>query len=100
MRPGSAGLLEPAPEDVERIVVAQPDGDQTTVAEIMAATNTDGWILTRHGKVLAEHYPRGMAPDTRHILMSVSKSLVGVVAGALTASGELDPAELRDRLRP
>jgi CubicO group peptidase (beta-lactamase class C family) len=73
--------------------VDQPDGDRTTVAEIMATTNTNGWILIRHGKVLAEHYPHGMAPDTRHILMSVSKSLVGVVAGALIANGELDPAK-------
>lgn len=90
---GPVAALESAPEDVERIVVAQPDGASATVAEIMAATNTDGWIVTRHGKVLAEHYPHGMAPDTRHILMSVSKSLVGVVAGALIASGELDPAK-------
>jgi CubicO group peptidase (beta-lactamase class C family) len=32
-----------------------------------------------------------MSPDTRHILMSVSKSLVGVVAGALVTGGDLDP---------
>lgn len=91
--PAPAAPLEAAPEDVGRIVVAQPDGSSMTVAELMAATDTDGWIVTRHGQVLAEHYPHGMAPDTRHILMSVSKSLVGVVAGALVASGELDPAQ-------
>jgi CubicO group peptidase (beta-lactamase class C family) len=34
-----------------------------------------------------------MVPDTRHILMSVSKSLMGVVAGALVASADLDPAK-------
>jgi CubicO group peptidase (beta-lactamase class C family) len=89
-----AAVLEPVPEEVARIVVAQPDGSRTTVGEVMAATDTDGWIVTRHGKVLTEHYPRGMAPETRHILMSVSKSLVGVVAGALIAGGELDPAKL------
>jgi CubicO group peptidase (beta-lactamase class C family) len=92
--PAAPVALEAAPEHVERIVVSQPEGNTTTVAEIMAATDTDGWIITRHGKVLAEYYPRGMAPDTRHILMSVSKSLVGVVAGVLMASGELDPAKL------
>ena len=86
--------LEAAPEAVEHVVVVHPEGSASTVAQIMSATDTDGWIVTRHGRVLAEHYPRGMAPDTRHILMSVSKSLVGVVTGALVASGELDPAEL------
>jgi CubicO group peptidase (beta-lactamase class C family) len=89
-----AAGLEAAPEAVEGTVVAQPEGSSTTVAEIMAATDTEGWIVTRHGQVMAEHYPHGMAPDTRHILMSVSKSLVGVVAGALIASGELDPVKL------
>ena len=91
---GPTAALEPAPEALEGVDVAEPDGSSTTVAAIMAATDTDGWIVTRHGQVLAEHYPRGMAPDTRHILMSVSKSLVGVVAGALMASDELEPAEL------
>ena len=56
----------------------------------MAATATDGWIVTQHGKVLAEHYYGGMAPDTPHLLMSVSKSLIGMVAGALVGNGALD----------
>ncbi len=51
----------------------------------MAATATDGWIVIQHGKVVAEQYYGGMVPDTAHLLMSVSKSLIGMVAGALPA---------------
>jgi CubicO group peptidase (beta-lactamase class C family) len=76
---------------VEEFIVRQHDGSCLTVADIMAATDTDGWIVARHGRVLAEHYPQRMPPQTMHILMSVSKSLVGTVAGALIAAGELDP---------
>ena len=43
------------------------------------------------GALMAEHYPRGMDPGTRHLLMSVSKSLVGVVIGAMVASGAARP---------
>ena len=52
----------------------------------MASTATDGWIVVQHGKVVAEHYYGGMVPDTSHLLMSVSKSLIGMVAGALFAT--------------
>ena len=40
--------------------------------------------------MLAEEYPNGMPLQTPHLLMSVSKSLVGIVAGALVAGGLLD----------
>ena len=56
----------------------------------MAATATDGWIVTHHGKVLAEQYYGGMTADTSHLLMSVSKSLIAMVAGALVGNGALD----------
>ena len=56
----------------------------------MAATATDGWIVTQRGQVLEEQYYGEMAADTSHLLMSVSKSLIGQVAGALAGSGALD----------
>jgi hypothetical protein len=68
---------------------------RTTVGEVMAATVTDGWMVVRHGKVLAEHYYGGMTADSSHLLMSVSKSLVAMVVGALVSGGTVDPdAEL------
>lgn len=66
------------------------NGKRTTVGDVMAATATDGWIVTQHGKVLEEHYYSGMAADTPHLLMSVSKSLIGAVVGALAGDHGLD----------
>jgi CubicO group peptidase (beta-lactamase class C family) len=57
----------------------------------MAATDTDGWMVLQHGKLLAEHYDGGMHADSSHILMSVSKSLVAMVLGALVSNGVLNP---------
>ena len=91
--PGPPAELTDASAPVGDIIVGHPDGTSSTVAEIMAATNTDGWIVTHNGRMVAEHYFRGMAPGTRHLLMSVSKSLVGVLAGSLIESGQLDPHE-------
>lgn len=67
------------------------NGRRTTVGDVMAATVTDGWIVTQHGKVLAEHYYGGMTADSSHLLMSVSKSLVAMVVGALVSNGTVDP---------
>lgn len=92
--PGPLAELSDASASVGEIIVGHQDGTSSTVAEIMAATNTDGWIVSHNGRMVAEHYSQGMAPGTRHLLMSVSKSLVGVVAGSLIASGQLDPHQL------
>ena len=61
-----------------------------TVGETMAATNTDGWMVVHDGQVVAEQYAGAMDPATRHLLMSVSKSLVGILVGALVGEGALD----------
>lgn len=66
------------------------NGRRTTVGDVMAATATDGWIVVHQGKLLTEQYYSGMTPDTSHLLMSVSKSLVGMVAGNLVSNGALD----------
>lgn len=60
------------------------------VGDIMAMTATDGWMFTHRGVVLREEYSDGMAAHSPHLLMSVSKSLVGSVAGSLAASGLLN----------
>lgn len=71
------------------------NGRRTTVGDVMAATLTDGWMVTQHGKVLGEFYYGGMHADSSHLLMSVSKSLIGMVVGALVSAGTVNPdAEL------
>ncbi|MGH3198993.1 MAG: serine hydrolase domain-containing protein, partial [Streptosporangiaceae bacterium] len=42
-------------------------------------------------QLVAERYDAGMTAATRHLLMSVSKSIVGCVAGVLAGRGLLDP---------
>jgi len=82
------------------VAVRLHDGSASSVGAVMAATDTDGWIVLHDGRVLAEEYPRGMAPDACHLLMSVSKSLVGTVAGALVATGTLDVDQLLSHYVP
>jgi len=90
-RGGPVAQLPSATTLVSDIAFHDPSsGRRRTVGDVMASTATDGWIVVRHGKVVAEQYYGGMLPDTSHILMSVSKSLVGMVVGALAGAGSLD----------
>jgi CubicO group peptidase (beta-lactamase class C family) len=61
-----------------------------TVSEFLERSSTDGFIVLHRGKIVAEALPN-MAPSTRHILFSVSKSVTGTLAGVLVAEGLLDP---------
>ncbi|MGP5390580.1 serine hydrolase domain-containing protein [Glutamicibacter arilaitensis] len=61
-----------------------------TVRGVMHATNTDAVLVMHNGRVLWEKYNNTMTSMTDHLLMSVSKTLVGSVAGALCDAGLLD----------
>jgi CubicO group peptidase (beta-lactamase class C family) len=91
---GTGGIAE-LPEAVRSlrdVVVPRLDGSHTTVGAVVATTYTDGFMVMHEGRVIAEEYPAGMAPDALHLVMSVTKSLVGSVAAVLVDQGVLDPA--------
>ncbi|HJQ06269.1 MAG TPA: serine hydrolase [Nocardioides sp.] len=85
---GAVATWPVAPAPLADLLVAPELG---TVADVVAATETDAWMVVHDGRVLAEEYVAPMTPATRHLLMSVSKSVVGVTAGALVDRGLLDP---------
>jgi CubicO group peptidase (beta-lactamase class C family) len=72
-------------------VVVDDDGGPVSVAEVLRRTYTDGLLVLHDGDVVHEEYFNGMGPNTHHLLMSVSKSLTGTLAGILVADGRLRP---------
>jgi CubicO group peptidase (beta-lactamase class C family) len=75
-------------------------GRELTVGEMLADTDTDGFLVLHRGKVISEQYFNGMTPDTPHLLMSVSKSIVGAVAGVLAGQGLLDVSAPVEKIVP
>ncbi len=93
--PISRGAEPPPPllrriEPVADLHCWDVDGERTTVGAIMKATETDGWMVLHDGQLLAEEYAGAMEPATLHLLMSVSKSIVGILVGALAGKGALN----------
>jgi CubicO group peptidase (beta-lactamase class C family) len=73
---------------------------ELTVAEMLEETYTDGFLVLHQGRVVAEHYFNGMAPDVPHLLMSVSKSVTSAVAGVLAGQGLLRASAAVEEIVP
>nr|POF26074.1 6-aminohexanoate-dimer hydrolase [Quercus suber] len=56
----------------------------------LSQTATDGLVVLSQGELVFEHYAHGNDASTPHILMSMSKSIVGLLCGILSARGVLD----------
>ena len=67
---------------------------ELSIADMLAETWTDGFLVLHRGRIVAEHYFNGLRPDTPHLLMSVSKSVVSTVAGVLAGRRLLDATDL------
>lgn len=74
--------------DAKKWTAADDEG-WTTVGDVLANTFTDAWLVTRGGVAIAEEYAWPMKPARRHMLFSVSKSVVSIVVGALADAGLL-----------
>jgi CubicO group peptidase (beta-lactamase class C family) len=73
------------PNDPAR-VRALPAGnsfDFRGLNDFLKDTDTDGLLIVQRGRVVLEHYANGLTAATPHILMSVSKSMLGLLVGAL-----------------
>ncbi len=86
---GAARRLPRAERDLSGIRY-RSDGRELTVREMLAESYTDGFLVLHRGRIVTEQYFNGMRPDTPHLLMSVSKSVVSSVAGVLAGQGRLD----------
>jgi CubicO group peptidase (beta-lactamase class C family) len=74
--------------------------DELTVGGLLDDTDTDGFLVLHRGAIVTEQYRNGLRPSTPHLLMSVSKSITGLVAGALAGRGALDVAATVDSIVP
>ena len=61
-----------------------------TFREALGITHTDAILIMHTGRIVMEYYDHGMRPDTLHLLMSCTKSYVGVMVGILADAGTID----------
>ena len=95
---GDEGIakLHLAEQDFGELEVAKATATDPalSVRGVINSTNTDAILIMRDGRILAEKYYNTMTTLTDHLLMSMSKTIVGTTAAALVDAGLLDTAKL------
>ena len=66
------------------------DGRAMTWAESLSANYTDGILILHEGKIVYEKYRGCLDEMGKHAAMSMTKSLIGLLAEILVAEGRLD----------
>lgn len=93
------GTGVPAPLDgstprLESFEFVGAHGEPVSLTAHLQASATDGWLVMKDGAVVQERYFNGHEPLKRHIMFSVTKSLVGMLAEGLVHSSLLDEQAL------
>ncbi len=78
------------PGDVWTLEDCAPILTSDEIEAAIEGTQTDALVVLHEGRVAHELYRNGMGPQDQHILMSVSKSMLGLLAGILIDKGLLD----------
>ncbi|CUH44679.1 serine hydrolase domain-containing protein [Ruegeria atlantica] len=83
--------------DLSNVDFESYDGRRLTVGQWIGESYTDGLLVLKGDRIVTENYLNDMTPETVHLGQSVSKSIVGVLAGVLHGEGLLDlAAPLKD----
>ncbi len=78
-------------QDITQIEYDSADGTKKTVADFLATSYNDAFLVAKDGALIAEHYDNGMDADSLHLINSISKSFLGMLAGILAGQGLIDP---------
>lgn len=86
--------LPSEPEEVAHIQITGIDGKPRSLQTMLDETFTDALLIARNGTLIHERYCNGMQTDSLHLLNSISKSFLGMLAGILVAERTIDPEVL------
>lgn len=75
-------------------------GETMTWKEAYDANHTDGLVVLHKGKIVFERYSGCLNELSKHAIMSMTKSLTGLIAETLISEGTLDETALAGELVP
>ena len=81
------GLVNDLNLDIQRF-------EDLNLEQVMEETETDAIVIAQNNSILFEKYNNGMSEKSPHILFSVSKSILGLIVGALIGNKTLNESDL------
>ena len=88
---GPVSALPVRPVHLDDIAFEDARGDTLTVKRVLDEGYTDGFVALHRGEIVAERYGDGVEAHEPHLLMSVTKSFAGTLAGVLAERGLVSP---------
>ncbi len=86
--------------DLSSVTFSLTSGETVSLEAFCDRAFADGVLVLQDGAIVHQQYYNGMTPDTSHILMSVSKSVLGILTGILEHKGLLDASFLVTDILP
>lgn len=80
--------------EIEEIKYIDCNGDQQPFSNMLEKVHADSIVILKDGRIAYEKYFNGNTQDSRHILFSVSKSLMALVVTKLIHEKIIDPEKL------
>ena len=87
---GPAAAFEYALKDLSQLTYPVSKGATESLQHFLDSSFTDAFLVLKEGVIVTEDYRNNMQDSTRHLLNSVSKSFVGMLAGIAVEDGLLD----------
>lgn len=103
-REGAVTALQETPmPELGQLTLTDAFDKRSSVDQILANNDTDGFVVLRDNTVLFERYFGGMNRHDQHIWFSATKSLVSTALGILVEQGKIDltasPADYIEELK-
>jgi CubicO group peptidase (beta-lactamase class C family) len=90
--PWPVSPLIAAHQTLDALYFDSESGLSINVIEHLVASQTDAFLVLQGDTVLYERYFNGQRAEDRHVMFSVTKSLIGALGEQLVCEGVLDPA--------
>lgn len=87
-------------KDLVRFNIEQKDKPSLDLGAWLEATETDGLIVLKDDHVVYEKYDRTNTEQSKHILMSLTKSITGLLVGIMASQGKIDVSALVTKYVP
>ena len=87
-------------QDIENFEFDTLEGKSTSIKGSFSETHADAFLVIKNEEIIYEKYFNEMSTQSPHLMNSISKSFLGMLAGALVGKGIVDPEDKISNLIP
>ncbi len=87
-------------QDIESFEFDTLEGKSISIKDSFSETHADAFLVIKNEEIIYEKYFNEMSTESPHLMNSISKSFLGMLAGVLVGKGIVDPEDKISNLIP